>query len=66
MMPLPCVMGLSLRDALHLLEQAGRRRIRVVDVTLGRGQSWPEVRVVRVDGDTQPTLTVCRFPEAKQ
>lgn len=66
MMPLPCVIGLSLKDALCLLEQAGRRRFRVVDVTLGRGQSWPEVRVVRVDGDAQPVLTVCRFPEARQ
>lgn len=61
----PSVVGMRLQEALLVLKQAGYEHIRVTDTTLGRGQAWPLVRVIRqsMQGQT-PQLVVCRFPDA--
>ena len=47
------------------LKEAGYEHIRVTDTTLGRGQAWPLVRVIRQSmQDGMPHLVVCRFPDA--
>ncbi len=59
------VVGLTLAEALHSLKAAGYSRVQVADITLGRGQAWPLVRVVRQSFRGHvPLLVVCRFPDA--
>jgi len=61
----PSVVGLRLTEALNVLKQAGFEHIRVTDTTLGRGQAWPLVRVIRQSmQEGMPHLVVCRFPDA--
>lgn len=61
----PSVVGLRLPEALEALKKAGYEHIRVTDTTLGRGQAWPLVRVIRqsMQGNMSH-LVVCRFPDA--
>ena len=61
----PSVVGFRLSEALKALKEAGYEHIRVTDTTLGRGQAWPLVRVIRQSmQDGMPHLVVCRFPDA--
>ena len=61
----PSVVGFRLSEALRTLKEAGYEHIRVTDTTLGRGQAWPLVRVIRQSmQDGMPHLVVCRFPDA--
>jgi beta-lactam-binding protein with PASTA domain len=60
---MPDVLGLPLLEALARLRAAGVRRVSVADTTLGRGQDWPCVRVIRQRRcQGVIALTVCRFP----
>ena len=59
------VVGVTLAEALLSLKAAGYGRVQVADITLGRGQAWPLVRVVRQSFRGRiPLLVVCRFPDA--
>lgn len=59
------VVGLPLAEALLALKAEGYDRVQVADITLGRGQAWPLVRVVRQSFRGRiPFLVVCRFPDA--
>ena len=63
MTAVPNVLGLALSEALVQLQAADVQRVSVADTTLGRGQDWPMVRIIRQqDCEDVVKLTVCRFP----